>query len=247
MKVDQFYVEAKLLEPCLGTCPADPAIYQSFIESKKAKLDKLTGKAAEETTARLTEEELKLLPELTEENKGITAFRRDANGGLILMDFQCRGFLKEAGAAVSGTWGISSKIDQWLFIRERQIPLMRDGKQLTAPDGIFERPLRAQTMQGPRVALASSEIVGSVDGGKTKIEPPVAFSFHLLSLPLGADDKKGKLGFSEILSWLEYGILTGLGQWRSGSFGRFTARATELGKVNYSVDFNTMQPSVTSL
>ena len=148
---------------------------------------------------------------------------------------------------MSGTWGVNSKIDKWLHVQERQIPLTRSGVQLTKPDGIFERPLRAMTMQGPRVALSSSEIIGASSDGLTKIDPPVAFQFHMLLLPLGLDDKKGKMTFEEILSWLEFGILNGFGQWRSGGYGRFVAKSTDIGRVNYSIDFDTMQPNVTVL
>lgn len=234
MKVHQFLVEARLLEPMLGTAPADPDIYKSFIATKKAKADKLAGKEAEAVTEVISKEELALLPVLDDSNKGVTVFRRNKTG-LILMDFMARGFLKESATAISGTWGVNSKIDKWIHVQERQIPLLRNGVQIEKPDDIFERPLRAMTMQGPRVALAASEI----------IKPPVEFSFHMLLLPLGLDDKKGKLSFEEILSWLEYGILNGFGQWRSGGYGRFVGKTTDLGTVNYSVDFDSLEPSIT--
>jgi hypothetical protein len=198
-------------EDMLGSAPADPEIYRSFIASKKLKEDKV--KAAPEKLAdlnaeekQLADEEVKLLPQ---DDNGISVFRRN-DEGIILMDFQIRGFLKEAAEAVSGIWGVRSKIDKWVFVRERIIPVMRNGAHVKQPDGVLERPLRAQTMQGPRTALAASE----------KLNPGVSMTFTLLVLPLG--ESKGRLNEETLRSWLEYGELNGLGQWRTGSNGRFT-------------------------
>ena len=222
----QYLVTLTTTEDMLGSAPADPEIYRSFIASKKfkdeknklkkaevdvsdgpeadARLAKFCGFTAEEQ--QLADEEVKLLPQ---DDKGITVFRRNADG-LVMMDFQIRGFLKEAAEAVSGIWGVRSKIDKWCFVKERIIPVMRGDAQVKEPDGLLERPLRAQTMQGPRVALACSE----------KLNPADTMSFTLLVLPLG--ESKGKLDEATVRSWLEYGELNGLGQWRTGSNGRFT-------------------------
>lgn len=207
----KYLVTITTTEDMLGSAPADPEIYRSFIATKKHKDDRAKATAAQlaEMDAdekKITEEELKLLPA---EDKGITVFRRNA-GGLILTDFMIRGFLKEAAEAVSGIWGVRSKIDKWLFVKERQIPVMRNGAQLKDSEGINERPLRAMTMQGPRVALAASEVVKA---GAT-------MTFTILVFPLG--ESKGKLDEETISSWLEYGAYNGLGQWRTGSNGRFT-------------------------
>ena len=73
----------------------------------------------------------------------------------------------------------------------------------------------------------------------------MTFSFHLLLLPLAGKAKTGKLTHEEILTWLEFGILNGFGQWRTGGYGRFVAKTTDLGDVIYTVDYDTMQPSIT--
>ena len=66
------------------------------------------------------------------------------------------GFLKESGNTLKDQLGIRnlrSKIDQYIYILPRRIHFAKK------PDGVLERPLRAMTMQGPRVALTRSDMV----------------------------------------------------------------------------------------
>jgi hypothetical protein len=70
--------------------------------------------------------------------------------------------------------------------------------------GRCERPLRAQTAQGERVALASSE---TVPAGCT-------LEFTVIAL------REDLLDYVE--EWLDYGGLRGFGQWRNSGKGCFT-------------------------
>lgn len=72
------------------------------------------------------------------------------------------------------------------------------------------------TMQGPRVTLAKSEVV----------EPGCTLTFHVVVLPKGTD--KMKMDGDLLKQWLEYGLWNGLGQWRTGSYGRFTAQVEKV-------------------
>lgn len=69
--------------------------------------------------------------------------------------------------------------------------------------GECQRPLRASTAQGERVALAHSETIpaGAV----------VEFTVQMLV------DGHEKV----VREWLDYGALRGLGQWRNSGKGRF--------------------------
>ena len=67
-----------------------------------------------------------------------------------------------------------------------------------------QRPLRAQTAQGERVALAMSE---EVPAGAT-----MDITIKVLDKAL----------LPAIREWLDYGELRGLGQWRNSGKGRFT-------------------------
>ncbi len=132
--------EIQLLTEMLGTVPKDPAIYKSFIETKKPQ-DK--------------EEDESLTVEKIEE-KGWTGFHKDEHG-LFIYDYMVKGFLKHAGNVLKENLKIKalrSKLDDFIFIFPRKIYL---GKE--EPDGVLERPIRIMTAQGPRVALIRSDYV----------------------------------------------------------------------------------------
>ena len=87
---------------------------------------------------------------------------------------------------------------EW-WCQENVIPLDMKGGELS----ICERPLRAQTMQGERVALASSE---TAPAGSQ-----ITFDVICLSAEHAA----------VVREWLNYGVLRGLGQWRNSGRGKF--------------------------
>ena len=108
---------------------------------------------------------------------------------------------KVAGSKSSGCKAFKKQIDGLIFANPRLIPLiLPEGKTM----GVCQRPLRAQTAQGERVALAMSE---SVPAGTTcEVE---------ITCLVDADVPMVK-------EWLDYGRLRGIGQWRNASKGRYT-------------------------
>ena len=87
-----------------------------------------------------------------------------------------------------------------MFVKERQIKLqIPEGGKI----GSCQRPLRASTAQGERVALANSE---SCPAG-TVVE------FTIMTM---VDDL-----MKNIIEWLDYGQLNGIGQWHNSGKGRF--------------------------
>ena len=92
-------------------------------------------------------------------------------------------------------------IDGLIFVEERQIPLVFDGEV-----GNLQRPLRAATAQGERIALANSETCPA----GTKI----VFTVQTLKDEL----------MKPVIEWLDYGKLNGIGQWHNSGCGRFTWR-----------------------
>ena len=93
-------------------------------------------------------------------------------------------------------------IDGLIFVEERRIPIEFNGEL-----GNCQRPLRAQTAQGERVALAESEMAPA---GST-------LTFTITTLEDGL--------MPAIEEWLRYGRLRGLGQWRNSGMGRFQFEA----------------------
>lgn len=198
-------VKITFTEEVLGSSPANEDIYKDFIASKSP-----DAATIEEEVAAVGVEEV------TE--KSMTIFPKQADGTPFVYDYQIRGFFKEmAGICKKIPHTESSKIsaqkkliDNYIFVNPRQIPLDLHGLKM----GICQRPLRADTAQGPRVALAMSETVPE----GTTIEFTVVFTVD------GEAGKKGKEAVdyeTALKEWLDYGKLKGFGQWRNAGKGRF--------------------------
>lgn len=186
-------VRLTFFEEILGTANSDKDIHEEFIASKAP-----DAPSREEEVASLGVEEVVA--------KGKTVFSRNENGDPILWDYQIKGFFKNAAKAFGYVGGKSkltaykTKIDNLVFIKERQIVLqLPDGAEV----GDCQRPLRAQTAQGERVALANSE---SCPAG-TVIE---------FTIMVMVDDL-----MNNVIEWLDYGKLNGIGQWHNSGKGRF--------------------------
>jgi hypothetical protein len=201
-------VSITTIEPMLGSSSANPDLHKEFI-------------AAKAPNAEAAEEELRALPVELQLEKAMTVFPRD-DKGLFLWDYQVKGFLKEAigiacetGNPLAGPltkWTYKRAVDSLIFIEPRRIYMrLGDGPWLVETPDKLTRPLRADTMQGSRVALATSEQV------------PAGINLEFTINWLECDNAKSKLKITEdLLRWaLNYGKLKGLGQWRSGGFGRF--------------------------
>lgn len=181
-------------EPILGTLPSNEEIFTEFIGSKAPDASTL-------------EEEVAALGADAVTEKGTTVFAKDESGVPYLYDYHIKGLFKAAAGALKRVPGTESSkvkaykkiIDQLIFTYPRRI-MFENYKSI----GSLERPLRAQTMQGDRVALAKSELIPA---GAT------------LTFDVGLFDPSHE---SLVKEWLDYGAFSGLGQWRNASYGRFT-------------------------
>jgi hypothetical protein len=91
-----------------------------------------------------------------------------------------------------------------------------DGKPLTKPDGVIERPLRAMTPKGERVTVTRSDVIDV--GRRAKLNIRVL-------------NNTKKLNPKAIKAAMEYGEFYGLGQWRgSGGYGRYWITSWEVAK-----------------
>lgn len=198
-------VRLTLLEQCLGTKPGNDELLRDYIVSKSG--DEV--KMAEEMKAR--EEDVNTEDAI---EKKMTFFDKQA-GHPYIWDYMVKGFLKEAWKTVKGIKGskcsefkaYKQKIDNVIFLADEDRTIFfKDGNgKLVEGSAVTEkeRSLRAQTMQGERVALARSE---SVPAGST-----LTFTFIFLEPELEAC----------VRECLDYGFYKGLGQWRNGGYGRF--------------------------
>lgn len=194
---------AVFTEGLLATKPADETVHETYIASKRAE-----GIAKDETDA-----EAKALAEIERLEKGCTIFHRMEDGTPMIWDYQIKGFLKDAikalrrdpKSASAKVKAFKSIIDGNVFISPRKIPLvLPEGATI----GTCQRPLRAQTMMGERVALAQSE---EAPAG-TMIE------FEVKVLMPGLD--------AMLEECWEYAKLRFMGAWRNS--GKGTAEISEI-------------------
>ena len=185
-------VKITFTEPLLGTLSGNKGLAEEFIVSKHP-----DGPQADELHAERPEGDVE---------KSSTIFPRE-EGRPFLWDYQIKGFFKDACGMLRRVAGTKSNK---LTAYKKVI----DGVIFPGPRKIFidivggiewcERPLRGQTAQGERIALARSE---SIQEGSS-----ITFDISCL-------DKKYEKYVKE---WLDYGVLRGLGQWRNSGKGRFT-------------------------
>lgn len=194
-------IEIRFTEPLLGSAPRDQETFTNFVGSKAPAKEEVDG------------DEVACIPVDEQIEKGSTGFMKE-DGRPFVFDYVIRGFMKGAcgmlrmapGTASAKLKAYKKRIDGLIFVKPRRIFLILPrGVELTWN----ERPLRAETAQGPRVCLARSE---QAPAG-TRIECEI----NLLDQSLEAI----------VHEWLDYGALCGLGQWRNGSYGRFEWKEIE--------------------
>lgn len=217
------YARIRFIRPVLGSEPADPDIYDSYIASNAEEGKDTSDEHAAVERAKAAQDEL------SDEEKSVTVFYRDEEDNPILMDYQLKGFFKEAckmmkfveGSFSGGLAAHKTKIDGLIFPYPRDLKLNYEGemknvtfkpvgedKQLLSAAkkrklDTCQRPLRAETAQGPRIALACSEMLPSGTWFDVAIE---CLSDYYVPF---------------VKEWLDYGKFKGIGQWRNSGKGRF--------------------------
>lgn len=185
----------EFVEKVLGTSPSDPEIYRQFIASKSEDAMKI-------------EEEVAALGVDAVAERGMTVFPRLDDGTPFVWDYQMKGFFKDAcymlrkadGSKSSKLRTYKKEIDGLIFPAPRKIPcILPEGGEIST----VERPLRAQTPMGERVALACSEALPA----------GTALDFRV-TLMVESD-------LQYLIEWFSYGQLRGFGQWRNAGMGRF--------------------------
>ena len=198
---ERIHVRLTLTEEALGMSPADPEVYSRFIASKAPEQD-------------LSQEEIDAIEGTEQPEDQTTVFPRTEDGVPFCWDYQIKGFFKDACGALRRVPGTRSSkltafkkvIDGTIFVGPRVIPFaLPEG----AACGRCERPLRASTAMGERVALAASETV------------PAGTTLDFEVLVMNPKDTE------TVREWLDYGQLRGLFQWRNSGKGRFTWEEVE--------------------
>lgn len=190
-------VRLQFNEELLGTASANPEIHSDYIASLAPDAESRAEEVASVGAAEVAE-------------KAMTIFPRNENGQPILFDYQIKGFFKDSCGVLRKVKGTKSEkikaykkeIDGLVFVSPRMIVLNMPGEM-----GNCQRPLRASTAQGERIALANSEAAPA----GTWIEFDVKCYTDTMH--------------DAVYEWLDYGEDRGIGQWRNSGKGRFTAWA----------------------
>lgn len=220
--MDVYHIRMTFTEEALGTCSNNPELHDEYIASKAP--DAMTR-----------EQEVAAIGVGDMVEKGMTVFPRNSDGVPIFWGYQIRGFAKEAMRNVKKHWPDSEcakikanrqTVDNAIFVYYKAIPYVennKSGKSSRKTNGVYydmaipvkmnggvvgdcQRPLRAETAQGPRVAIAHSE---SLPAG-SQIEFYIEFA---PTLGKGVDTK-------EVLrEIMDYAQLKGIGQWRNSGKG----------------------------
>jgi len=221
--MDRYDVQLTFTRALLGAVPLDPELYRRWIIDHR-------GIDPEQAADELESAALGFEGIDEETTKGTTGFHRTPVGEPALYDYVLKGFFKDAcGMLRRDTSSASAKvraykkvIDGMVFVEPRLIPLGLKGQDASespvstmglwewaGDEGVLTRPLRGQTAQGERVALARSI---AVPAGTT-------MEFRVLIL--------GVVKQSLLEEWFTYGALRGLGQWRNGGWGSFEYELTK--------------------
>ena len=185
----KYAVTLTLKEEFLGTVSKEKDVYTKFIQNK-----------APDNGG---DDELETLEDIG--NVGTGFHMQD--GQPLIYDYVIKGYLKDAcsmlrrvgDTASSKLTSFKKVIDGLVFPMPRRILINTNGSEL----GSLERPLRAQTAKGERIALAKSDTC------------PIGSTLEFELLILGGVTQK------LLKEWLDYGSLRGLGQWRNAGYGIF--------------------------
>lgn len=195
-KVKKMEITIKLQEEILGTASANPEVHEEFIASKGPDAHSMAEEVAAVGVAAYVD-------------KAMTVFPRNDKGEPFMYDYQLKGFFKDACSMMRRVPDSRSSklkahkkiIDGLIFVHPRQIVFnLPEGTEM----GNCQRPLRGQTPQGERIALANSE---TIPAGTT------------LDVEIECLDPKLEKVVEE---WLDYGTKRGLGQWRNSGKGIFS-------------------------
>lgn len=215
--------EITFITPLLATNPGNEAIYKEFIAND----EKTTAERRSEEVEKLGPDEVErrgMTVFLREPDNPMVPLMKDYTWSGYLKS-RAKALAKIDGTVVSTMKAYKQEVNDRITVSPRfQQLILPDGAETSiieyvdnedikrqaalegvAIDGVdaLERPLRAETMQGDRVALAKSE---SVPAG-TK----VVVTFRC----------ETKEGADLVKACLDYGKDHGTGQWRNAGYGRF--------------------------
>lgn len=205
--MNKLKIRVYFIQDVLGTWANNKQLVTDFISNSAVK------KIIRTDTSLTAAEEPDFCPEIMDpemqELKAMTVFPRNPRTGEpVMMGYQMKGFFKAAAKACRNRPdSMSSKLQGYVSKIDSDINIVAKYAQIEwGPDNRFhnlQRPLRAETAKGPRVALANSEVISAGAHFDMEISFPVEKYVEYIQ------------------EWLNYGYYVGLLQWRNAGYGRF--------------------------
>lgn len=210
-------VTLNFIRTVLGSAPANEDLRTQYITAKMMSgktgmsgdvaLEKVKGEIENLKKDEAYQEKIKDLGD-----KALTVFYRNNEGLPSISNIQIRGFFKDAFAFVAKEQKLFTKKSGEIYVQDAfyrdwigdRIQFIEEYLPIKGNIEIFSRPLRCETMQGPRVAISSSE----------SIKTPGPITFTLVTTNDVTEDM--------VKSILDRGMFRGIGQWANAQYGTFT-------------------------
>lgn len=213
-------VQVEFLTEALGTRPKDPNVLKTWLGLKRAEVERaLEAGTVSPVRMHEFEEEVAEAEALDgdgadEDERHWTGFPTDPETGeVFIYNYQIAGALREFaqsyGKKLCSVKNLGSKIRRYVFIEPRKSYI-----GVFEADRHLERPLRAQTARGPRIALVRSDV----------LEPGTRIGFRV---EVVAD---GEITPMLVVKLLCCGEIAGTFQWRTGGYGRWKVLSFEEAK-----------------
>jgi hypothetical protein len=214
-----YKIKLDFVRDILGSQPASDDIKKEYIAKKM--MTGRTGMSAEAAMAKIVGEidnlnaDEKYQATIEEMgDKSITVFYRNKAKEICISDIQLRGFFKDSFAFTGkenkyfkkkngDAFSQDAYYRKWIGERIRFIDQYFPFEIQPEKMEVYQRPLRCETMMGPRVSLAASEI----------IRAPNSITFEIVCYDEVHKDM--------LVKCLERGIFKGCGQFGNGGWGSF--------------------------
>lgn len=211
LKIKVYRVTLQAETEILGTRPKHPDVMRRWLEEQSQpgqdELEALAKAVVDSEDAASAREDAEVDRELARWSGFPTDPETDE---IFLYNYQFIGALKEWANKYREQFGIQNmraKVASHVFIQPRCIYL-----GITHPDAVVERPLRAHTAKGDRIALVKSDALA--------VGTRISFEVHLVP---------HKEITAEVLQKLFlFGRYAGTFQWRGGGYGQMSLLSFDL-------------------
>lgn len=215
-----------------GSTPLDPEMMAAWLDARKPAVRPPGSRSQDEILAEAMGSVA--TQNLAEENEGIEqrttlgfqAFKGNLmmRGGTVKAHLKdCSRIISSFSARIEGERSFAVKVINCVYVGEYWIPILKNGKILTKPDGFFDKSVHMNTPRGPRSAIKR---IGYVEGAT------MDFTLNIMETVKGKDregkDKGGDVvHLKDLKSLLDYGSVHGYAGERGDGEGRYTYKIQE--------------------